>query len=169
MQLLRAGLLHACAGFCPETKAVIVQSTKEEVTRRKAFEDVIRRPYFHVKPLDAAQLAAWSAFLDYMQAKGDEAETRHLFERCLVACARYTGGFSLMQQRSDVSPLQYLPGRHGEEDLHVSPLQALPNCLCIRKQRPSTSQRSHRIIERLICLPGSCHLRHLSSQEFNGA
>ena len=59
--------------------------------RRKAFEDVIRRPYFHVKPLDAAQLAAWSAYLDYMDAKGDEAETRHLFERCLVACARYTG------------------------------------------------------------------------------
>ena len=68
-----------------------MQSTKEEVTRRKAFEDVIRRPYFHVKPLDAAQLAAWSAYLDYMDAKGDEAETRHLFERCLVACARYTG------------------------------------------------------------------------------
>ena len=60
--------------------------------RRKAFEDVIRRPYFHAKPLDAAQLAAWSAYLDYMDAKGDEAETRHLFERCLVACARYTGG-----------------------------------------------------------------------------
>ncbi len=63
--------------------------------RRKAFEDVIRRPYFHVKPLDAAQLAAWSAYLDYIDAKGDEAETRHLFERCLVACARYTGEPSL--------------------------------------------------------------------------
>ena len=72
-----------------------MQSTKEEVTRRKVFEDVIRRPYFHVKPLDAAQLAAWSAYLDYMDAKGDEAETRHLFERCLVACARYTGEPSL--------------------------------------------------------------------------
>ena len=71
--------------FCPE------QSTKEELTRRNAFEAVIRRPYFHVKPLDAAQLSAWSHYLDYMDAKGDEAETRHLFERCLVACARYTG------------------------------------------------------------------------------
>lgn len=44
-----------------------------------------------MKPLDAAQLSAWSHYLDYMDAKGDEAETRHLFERCLVACARYTG------------------------------------------------------------------------------
>ena len=67
------------------------QSTKEELTRRKAFEDVIRRPYFHVKPLDAAQLSAWSHYIDYMDAKGDEKETRHLYERCLVACARYTG------------------------------------------------------------------------------
>ena len=93
MQMLYERMQLACMrrastlrqGFCA------VQSTKEEVTRRKVFEDVIRRPYFHVKPLDAAQLAAWSAYLDYMDAKGDEAETRHLFERCLVACARYTG------------------------------------------------------------------------------
>ncbi len=68
-----------------------MQRTKEELTRRNAFEAVIRRPYFHVKPLDAAQLSAWSHYIDYMDAKGDEAETRHLFERCLVACARYTG------------------------------------------------------------------------------
>lgn len=67
------------------------QSTKEELTRRKAFEDVIRRPYFHVKPLDAAQLSAWSHYIDFMDAKGDEKDTRHLYERCLVACARYTG------------------------------------------------------------------------------
>lgn len=80
-------LASAEHSFCP------VQSTKEELTRRNAFEAVIRRPYFHVKPLDAAQLSAWSHYLDYMDAKGDEAETRHLFERCLVACARYPGMF----------------------------------------------------------------------------
>lgn len=44
-----------------------------------------------MKPLDAAQLSAWSHYIDYMDAKGDEAETRHLFERCLVACGRYPG------------------------------------------------------------------------------
>lgn len=34
--------------------------TKEEWYRRKPFEDAIKRPYFHVKPLDSAQLQNWS-------------------------------------------------------------------------------------------------------------
>lgn len=34
--------------------------TKEEWFRRKPFEDAIKRPYFHVKPLDLAQLQNWS-------------------------------------------------------------------------------------------------------------
>ena len=34
--------------------------TKEEWSRRKPFEDAIKRPYFHVKPLDLAQLQYWS-------------------------------------------------------------------------------------------------------------
>lgn len=39
-----------------ETYAV----AKEEWQRRKPFEDGIKRPYFHVKPLDLAQLQNWS-------------------------------------------------------------------------------------------------------------
>ena len=34
--------------------------TKEEWYRRKPFEDAIKRPYFHVKPLDLTQLQNWS-------------------------------------------------------------------------------------------------------------
>ena len=34
--------------------------TKEERSRRKPYEDAIKRPYFHVKPLDLAQLQNWS-------------------------------------------------------------------------------------------------------------
>ncbi len=34
--------------------------TKEEWYSRKPFEDAIKRPYFHVKPLDLAQLQNWS-------------------------------------------------------------------------------------------------------------
>lgn len=37
-------------------------STKEEWQRRKPFEDAIKRPYFHVKPLDMAQLQNWSRY-----------------------------------------------------------------------------------------------------------
>jgi hypothetical protein len=51
----------------------------------------VRRPYFHVKPLDAAQLANWAKYLDYIEARGDAAATVILYERCLVACASYPG------------------------------------------------------------------------------
>ena len=60
---------------------------------RQPFESALRRPYFHVKPLDLAQLAAWGRYLDYSEALGAEAEasTVRLYERCLVACASYPG------------------------------------------------------------------------------
>jgi hypothetical protein len=67
------------------------QVTKEELARRKPFQDAIKRPYFHVKPLDASQLSAWSRFLDYVEGRGDDEVTVHLYERCLVACAEYPG------------------------------------------------------------------------------
>ena len=38
----------------------VYSATKEEWQRRKPFEDAIKRPYFHVKPLDLAQLQNWS-------------------------------------------------------------------------------------------------------------
>jgi len=66
--------------------------SKEEVERRRVFEDAIKRPYFHVKALDGAQLSAWSRFLDYAEERGDTTVTTHLYERCLVACAKYPGG-----------------------------------------------------------------------------
>uniref|UniRef100_G3Q062 Si:ch211-114c17.1 n=1 Tax=Gasterosteus aculeatus aculeatus TaxID=481459 RepID=G3Q062_GASAC len=46
--------------------------------------DSIKRPYFHVKPLDRLQLRAWHSYLDW-----EVAEVRILFERCLIACALY--------------------------------------------------------------------------------
>lgn len=73
----------------------------------------IKRPYFHVKPLDRAQLKAWQSYLDWeiaeaetaaMAAEGTAVEGHEdakqecvaghervliLFERCLIACALY--------------------------------------------------------------------------------
>ncbi|DBB06521.1 TPA: hypothetical protein ACH3X1_012070 [Trebouxia sp. C0004] len=63
--------------------------TKEEWYRRKPFEDAIKRPYFHVKPLDLAQLQNWSRYLDYIEEKKDIGMIIRLYERCLVACASY--------------------------------------------------------------------------------
>ncbi|CAN0129106.1 unnamed protein product, partial [Hapterophycus canaliculatus] len=36
---------------------------------REDFERRITRPHFHVKPLDDAQLSAWSQYLDFEQAQ----------------------------------------------------------------------------------------------------
>uniref|UniRef100_A0A7N8YNQ4 Pre-mRNA-processing factor 39-like n=1 Tax=Mastacembelus armatus TaxID=205130 RepID=A0A7N8YNQ4_9TELE len=44
----------------------------------------IKRPYFHVKPLDRIQLRAWHSYLDW-----EITQVRILFERCLIACALY--------------------------------------------------------------------------------
>ncbi|KAK9840998.1 hypothetical protein WJX81_004975 [Elliptochloris bilobata] len=65
------------------------KATKEELARRRQFEDAIKRPYFHVKPLDAAQLAAWGRYLDYAEPRLGDAGVAALFERCLVSCACY--------------------------------------------------------------------------------
>ena len=68
-----------------------VQAIKAELGERKQFEDLIRRPYFHVKPLDQGQLAAWNNYIDYILKKDDAGAIVRLFERCLVACASYPG------------------------------------------------------------------------------
>jgi len=56
---------------------------------RSPYERRIRRPYFHAKPLDEDQLRAWRAYLDWEEDNGDAERTRHLYERCLVACCSY--------------------------------------------------------------------------------
>ena len=60
-----------------------------EVKLRWGYEDAIKRPYFHVKPLEKSQLAAWRNYLDFEVKQADDARIRVLFERCLIACAFY--------------------------------------------------------------------------------
>ena len=69
---------------------------------RQHYEAGVRRWYFHVKPLDDAQLANWRDYLtleaDAPAPRGGEtdeakaarlAKVKGLFERCLVPCALY--------------------------------------------------------------------------------
>lgn len=49
----------------------------------------IKRPYFHVKPLERCQLKNWHDYLDFEIMQGDQARIIVLFERCLIACALY--------------------------------------------------------------------------------
>ncbi|KAF3838520.1 hypothetical protein F7725_010288 [Dissostichus mawsoni] len=96
----------------------VYQDNEGEVRKRWNFEDAIKRPYFHVKPLDRVQLRAWHTYLDWEiaqlnpdtkdpQQEGsevtakpqeetqdtavsrDDYKVRILFERCLIACALY--------------------------------------------------------------------------------
>ncbi|XP_060904239.1 pre-mRNA-processing factor 39 [Labrus mixtus] len=43
----------------------VYQDNEGEVRKRWNFEDAIKRPYFHVKPLDRLQLRSWHSYLDW--------------------------------------------------------------------------------------------------------
>lgn len=65
------------------------KNTISSVTDRWAFEEGIKRPYFHVKALERCQLKNWKEYLDFEIEKGDHKRVLVLFERCLIACALY--------------------------------------------------------------------------------
>ncbi|KAF0898892.1 hypothetical protein E2562_012602 [Oryza meyeriana var. granulata] len=54
------------------------------------FEASIKRPFFHVKPLDDDQLENWHQYLDYVEKNGDFDWAVKLYERCLIPCANYS-------------------------------------------------------------------------------
>ena len=65
------------------------EKCEEMVVQRMKFEDKIKRPYFHVRPLDLRQLKNWGAYLDFEIAQGNHERITVLFERCLIPCAQY--------------------------------------------------------------------------------
>ncbi|KAJ1105904.1 hypothetical protein NDU88_003307 [Pleurodeles waltl] len=67
----------------------LYKQNEAEVSRRWTFEEAIKRPYFHVKPLERAQLINWRDYLDFEISSGSHARTIVLFERCVIACALY--------------------------------------------------------------------------------
>jgi pre-mRNA-processing factor 39 len=46
------------------------KASKEWDESTRDFENAIRRPYFHVRPLDDAQLANWHKYLDFVEKEG---------------------------------------------------------------------------------------------------
>ncbi|KAJ3384768.1 hypothetical protein HDU84_002653 [Entophlyctis sp. JEL0112] len=75
-------------------KSDIYLKTQEIVHKCWAFESEIKRPYFHIKPIDEAQLANWRKYLDFQESVvdsglADVSSLYVLFERCLVPCALY--------------------------------------------------------------------------------
>lgn len=96
--------VHDCKCFlfsCNEQGVSTVwQANKANVEKIAPYEAAIKRPYFHVKALDQAQLSNWWAYLDYKTKSGTHAATVRLFERCLVPCAAYSGTCFGMHNRS---------------------------------------------------------------------
>ncbi|KAJ3012126.1 UNVERIFIED_CONTAM: hypothetical protein HDU68_001358 [Siphonaria sp. JEL0065] len=75
-------------------KSEIYLKTQESVHKLWAFESEIKRPYFHIKPMDETQLANWRKYLDFEEASVDSgaselARLYVLYERCMVPCALY--------------------------------------------------------------------------------
>jgi len=64
------------------------------VNMRWKYEEGIKRPYFHVKPLERGQLKNWHEYIEFMKQEmkkegGDITEVEILYERSLIACALY--------------------------------------------------------------------------------
>jgi pre-mRNA-processing factor 39 len=70
-------------------RQMIFQRTEEEVQKRWSYEEGIKRPYFHVKALDKAQLDNWTQYLEFEISQGIPERIHLLFERCMIACALY--------------------------------------------------------------------------------
>jgi len=71
-----------------------MKKTEERISLRAKYEEGIKRPYFHVKPLERGQLKNWNDYLEFMtkemsKEEGDMTEVEILYERALIACALY--------------------------------------------------------------------------------
>nr|KJB10037.1 hypothetical protein B456_001G181500 [Gossypium raimondii] len=67
----------------------LYKKAKELDSKIIGFETAIRRPYFHVRPLNVAELENWHNYLDFVEREGDFNKVVKLYERCLIACANY--------------------------------------------------------------------------------
>lgn len=80
-------LEHEFRGKVMSNREATFKHTIEEAGKRRAFEHtILKRPYFHVKPLDDSMIATWRKYLAFEEATGDHVRIIKLFERCLVAC-----------------------------------------------------------------------------------
>ncbi|CAD6196412.1 unnamed protein product [Caenorhabditis auriculariae] len=84
-----ADLLHFMRYEILDRRQKLHQDTALFTAKRLNFENQIKRPYFHVKPLEFHQLLNWIAYLDFEIQEGEDERVNVLFERCLIACALY--------------------------------------------------------------------------------
>ncbi|KAJ6329721.1 hypothetical protein OIU77_011233 [Salix suchowensis] len=68
----------------------IYKKAKEFDSKISDFENAIRRPYFHVRPLNVTELENWHNYLDMIEREDDFNKVVNLYERFIIACANYT-------------------------------------------------------------------------------
>lgn len=51
------------------TMKKVFKETEKYAEMRIGFEDKIKRPYFHVKPLERAQLKTWDSYIEKMKVR----------------------------------------------------------------------------------------------------
>ncbi|KAJ6343090.1 hypothetical protein OIU76_004932 [Salix suchowensis] len=68
----------------------IYKKAKEFDSKISDFENAIRRPYFHVRPLNVTELENWHNYLDMIEREDDLNKVVNLYERFIIACANYT-------------------------------------------------------------------------------
>lgn len=81
--------LQAIKSRLISSRKKIHKANVNQVSNRWTYEEGIKRPYFHVKPLERIQLKNWKDYLDYEIGQGKQDRIIVLFERCLIACALY--------------------------------------------------------------------------------
>ncbi|MBA0686289.1 hypothetical protein Goari_013898, partial [Gossypium aridum] len=87
----------------------LYKKAKEFNSKILGFETAIRRPYFHARPLNVAELENWHSYLDFIESEGDLNKARRVpsylgglsvptteyflcispCALCLIACASY--------------------------------------------------------------------------------
>lgn len=68
----------------------VYKKTSEESDKRRSYEtEVLKISYFHVRPLNKNQIAAWNNYLTFEEKEGDHQRIVNLYERCIIPCVRF--------------------------------------------------------------------------------
>lgn len=68
----------------------LYQKSSQMDEKINLYESRIRRPYFHIKPLDKCDIDNWHQYLDFVEMQNDFDWAVKLYERCLISCAYYS-------------------------------------------------------------------------------
>ncbi|KAJ6253538.1 pre-mRNA-processing factor 39 [Anaeramoeba flamelloides] len=76
-------------------ESTLVQTVKK-MNEIIPFENNIKRPFFHIKPLDTKEIMNWNQYLNFVEDKYQESKNEsneefviRVYERCLIPCVLY--------------------------------------------------------------------------------